>query len=101
MTEETQPVMTTKEWLQRIESGLTRIEDKLDSKADKAALESLEARLRLIESLGTEQSRRSEVDVRSLAKDLTAVKVRVYALMGGIAILATILEVLRQGRLLP
>lgn len=93
-------VMTTKEWLQRIEGGLTRIEDKLDTKADKAALDSLESRLRLIESLGTEQSRRSEADIRTLSKDVTNMKVKVYAILGGVAILASVLEVLRQGGLL-
>ena len=97
MTPDDGAVLTTKEWLQRIEAGLTRIEDKLDLKAEKAELVALDQRIRLIESLGSEQARSAEMDVRALSKDLTNLKVKVYAIMGSVALLATALEVVRQG----
>lgn len=103
--------LTQKEWLKRIEDGLIRIEDKLDKKAEKAEVDALESRLHLIESLGTEQSRRAETDVRALSerledrcnsmnKSLTDLKIKVYGILGGVAILAAVLEVLRQGGIL-
>jgi hypothetical protein len=102
------PLLTTKEWLQRIEGSLTRIEDKLDTKAERAELLALESRLRLIESMGTEHSRKAVEDVRALtiketgdmtlvSKDLNNLKVKVYAIMATVALLATVAEVIRQG----
>ncbi len=88
--------MTTKEWLQRIEASLTRIEDKLDTKAEISALQALEARVRLVETLDSE-SRGTPAELFRLREEVTKLKTKVYAAIAAIGILATLGELVRQG----
>ena len=91
------PGMTTKEWLQRIEGHLERIEDKLDTKADTSALIAIESRVRLMETVGTPQSQTNNEQVNTLRDELGKLKVKVYAVLAAIGILAAVGEILRQG----
>jgi hypothetical protein len=89
--------ITAKERLERIELMLSRIDGKLDGKADQSDLMALEGRVRQIEQHGgpaTSAAMRDVHDLRteareqidSLSQSVTALKNRMAQVAGGLAV---------------
>ncbi len=71
--------LTMKEWLQRIEDTVNRVEVKIDAKASLVDMKDVDAR------------------VTELSKEIGKIKVRVYAILASVGVLATVGEIVRQG----
>lgn len=107
--------ITPKERLERIEAMLTKIDEKLDGKADAALVAAIEVRLRTLENYGPERvahmyevmdgrvtkieqegsphARLAEVGIKELNDEVQVVKKWVLMASGGLGVLVFVINV--------